>query len=319
MQKAKTFGSKSKKQKHLSFFGFYCVLIANYNSQTLHRYIITMARVCKSACNMPEFTASDIVFCSTCAEPCHIKCYGLTHAQARLILEHANIQFRCEFCLNNKNDIATSLRDLKISVDGLHNTFQQQQLPDNTPKRRKPALTMANSYMSQATPTQVQKVQSITGTSSAAAVISSVEARKLVFISQLDPSTPESNIIQHVQNQLGDINISLKVNALIPRGKNITDIDFISFKLSLPESYFNKVVNASFWPKGVLVREFINYNRPFHHRSVSLLPPAQPPTPFLAPLASPATPATPITPGPEAASDVPIPTISKRTSRSSNK
>lgn len=48
----------------------------------------------------------------------------------------------------------------------------------------------------------------------------------------------------------------IKVTKLVPRGKNLTDLSFVSFKITICKSYSKVVSDAWYWPEGITVRLF---------------------------------------------------------------
>lgn len=84
-----------------------------------------------------------------------------------------------------------------------------------------------------------------------------VPPRKTVFISRLSADTSVEQISQYLRLHAVDFNASdwkvLKFNYSEPR-------DISSFRIIVPERLFRVLVNQSFWPPGVLVREFVPRN-----------------------------------------------------------
>lgn len=84
-----------------------------------------------------------------------------------------------------------------------------------------------------------------------------VPPRKTVFLSRLASDTTVNDIgdfIRSNYSEIGDDIAIFKFNNSQPR-------DISSFKISVPGKFFNDIVNKSFWPEGVLVREFVHRDR----------------------------------------------------------
>lgn len=90
----------------------------------------------------------------------------------------------------------------------------------------------------------------------------SVGATKEVYISKLDRDTTENDIIDFLKDAkvLSDTN-SIKCVKLIKVGADISRMNWVSFKLVVPESLFDSIVDRSVWPPTVAVREFVNVPR----------------------------------------------------------
>lgn len=124
------------------------------------------------------------------------------------------------------------------------------------------------------TPTGRTKT-TITGSNVNENELLAVEIRKSIFVSQLNPSTSEESIVKYVKRCLNDTDNKLKIQAvaLVPKEKNRNELNFISFKINIPESSFEAVLKPELWPQGVVVREFVIDNNRRHRPSGFFLPP----------------------------------------------
>lgn len=250
-----------------------------------------MARSCSDECSRP---LDSIVKCFACAGICHSTCYNLNKTVIKAISEIPNLMFLCDACNINKAAIAAggpqaavisqtegntdnasiinAICDLKNMVVGLQDKMSKLEKPPIIPSYRsilageqstrgsaKRPRFGDNAY---STPTNRPK-NTIIGTNVNANELSSVEARKWVFVSQLHPSTTDQSFGDYVKKRLNDQDNSLKIQAfaLVPKDRDRSELNFISFKLNIPESSFDAVLNPDIWPKGVIVREFINDQR----------------------------------------------------------
>lgn len=86
----------------------------------------------------------------------------------------------------------------------------------------------------------------------------SVEMRKEVVASQLHTSTTEEELCAYLKevHSLSDAPNAFRCKMLLPNGKKIEDLDWISFKISVTESVYDKVMLSGNWPRGVTVRDF---------------------------------------------------------------
>lgn len=94
-----------------------------------------------------------------------------------------------------------------------------------------------------------------------------VPPRKIVFISRLSHDTSVEKISAYLKTkcaEFNDIDCNVfKFNYSQPR-------DIASFKIIVPLKLFNIVANESFWPSGVLVKEFVPRDRPRRFRNIDL-------------------------------------------------
>lgn len=76
------------------------------------------------------------------------------------------------------------------------------------------------------------------------------------YVTPFDPDQDEEGVMKHVMD-ISNINSSLiKVTKLVPRGKNIEDLSFVSFKVTICKSVSRVVGDAWYWPDGISVRPF---------------------------------------------------------------
>lgn len=85
-----------------------------------------------------------------------------------------------------------------------------------------------------------------------------VPPRKTIFISRLSHDTPVGSLVDYIKQHCKDYNDKdckvFKINYYQPR-------DISSFKIVVPEKLFHTIVTETFWPAGVLVKEFIPRDR----------------------------------------------------------
>lgn len=70
--------------------------------------------------------------------------------------------------------------------------------------------------------------------------------------------------------KLSDDDNSLRCSFLIPAGRKVEDLDYLSFKIGVPESMFSMLLRPELWPKGVRIRAFVPRTRV--HNTASFLP-----------------------------------------------
>lgn len=86
-----------------------------------------------------------------------------------------------------------------------------------------------------------------------------VPPRRTVFISRLSADTTADKVACYIKSHCPELNGSdvkvFKFNSSQPR-------DISSFKVLVPDKIFETLVHNSFWPQGILVKEFIFRDRP---------------------------------------------------------
>lgn len=94
-----------------------------------------------------------------------------------------------------------------------------------------------------------------------------VPPRKTIFISRLSHDTPVGSLVDYIKQNCKDYNDTdcrvFKINYSQPR-------DISSFKIVVPEKLFHTIVTDSFWPAGVLVKEFIPRDRQVRTTRINL-------------------------------------------------
>lgn len=89
------------------------------------------------------------------------------------------------------------------------------------------------------------------------------ENSRCIYITPFKPTTDSSEIISHLKS-FGVIREFIdKINCvkLISDKVNQNKLSFVSFKLFVPDEYFNLVADKSIWPQGISVKEFENRSK----------------------------------------------------------
>ena len=94
-----------------------------------------------------------------------------------------------------------------------------------------------------------------------------VPPRRTVFVSRLSADTSVDRIANYIKSHSPSFNDN---DCKVLKFNNFQNRDISSFKIIVPEMMFNILVKQSFWPMGVLVREFIHRDRPRRSVPVNL-------------------------------------------------
>lgn len=102
-----------------------------------------------------------------------------------------------------------------------------------------------------------------------------VEPRKLLVASLFHPSTEADHLATFLK---GKLNIATESNEvrifkLVAAGKDLSTLDYVSFKIDVPRNRFNELLSPLIWPRRVRVREFEHRPRKSRGNAVFLIPP----------------------------------------------
>lgn len=87
-----------------------------------------------------------------------------------------------------------------------------------------------------------------------------------MYLSGFDPKATEDDIRQLVQSNL-NTNETVDVRKLVPKGRNLDELTFVSFKVGVVPSLQDAALSSASWQKGITFREFDFQTRgPFQFR-----------------------------------------------------
>lgn len=227
------------------------------------------------------------------------RCSGLTKVAIKNVSEFPNMKFYCNGCMAfSCTEFSSSLEGVKASIMNLSETVSESTKnivslitrPSNcnpvsivVPEISSPAVKGMRVDDLQGTPMSSQRNNCVVG-SVEDSVIRTIEQRKLVIASLFHPSTKEDELCKYIRNglHLDESDKSIRCNLLLPAGRKLEELDFVSFKVSVPESMYLSLFEPSLWPKGVKVREFMHRNKTLTKRNFGhFLPPLVPTIPVV--------------------------------------
>lgn len=235
----------------------------------------------------------DAVKCafSSCGNIYHMKCVGLSRSIFNTISNSNNIKFICDNCLNylivptcgaaaaapSVTSLAEELADIKSSIKEISSVLVNAATPwpalsdkmGEKSKRSRLDMVMDELPVS---PAPTRTMADVIVGSGDVGGLRTVEPRKFILASMLDPSTTPEELVVFLNEKLSLPKASTitRVTRLVPAGVDVNTLDYISFKISIPSSHYDLLMSANMWPKGVTVREF--EQRPRKARSVGFLP-----------------------------------------------
>lgn len=229
------------------------------------------------SCGQCSVTLSAVVCESiTCVGPCKLpicrSCSGLTRSAVKVALDCVNLHFYCDKCNPYSiKEVSDALKEVKESIGKLNEvlsnatklnsgTVMSPMFPPihfesgSTSALKRRRVDNSSSTQRSASPNRGIIVGSCT-----TATLQTVESRKCVVASMLHPTTKIDDLTKYLSKALNlpDGDSSLRCSLLLPAGRDIKDLDFISFKIGMPESKFSLLLSPEIWPRGVKVRPFI--------------------------------------------------------------
>lgn len=99
-----------------------------------------------------------------------------------------------------------------------------------------------------------------------------VPPRRTVFISRLSADTSVEKVESYIRSRCGEFN---QMDCRVFKFNFSQQRDIASFRAIVPSRIFETLVSQSFWPPGVLVREFVPRDRPRRVAAIDLHPPSK--------------------------------------------
>jgi hypothetical protein len=96
------------------------------------------------------------------------------------------------------------------------------------------------------------------GTADTDGQITAAEDKKTFVISRVHPATTSDGIINYIKERTGIENIRCQL--MLAKGRTISDVDFVSFKICAAEADYAELMRPEVWPAKVLVRDFVKSN-----------------------------------------------------------
>jgi hypothetical protein len=97
------------------------------------------------------------------------------------------------------------------------------------------------------------------GTADGVSQLNAVEEKKLFVISRVHPRTTTENIVEYIKEKTGIDDVRCQL--MLAKGRTVSDVDFVSFKISATEADYAVLMKPEIWPAKVLVRDFMQSNR----------------------------------------------------------
>ena len=81
---------------------------------------------------------------------------------------------------------------------------------------------------------------------------------KAIFVTRLDPHLTPKKVLNYIKSKGVDTSESeIDCRKLVKLGQNLDELSFCSFKISTNDELFKVLLDTSFWPSSVGIREFV--------------------------------------------------------------
>lgn len=84
---------------------------------------------------------------------------------------------------------------------------------------------------------------------------------KAIFVTRLDPHLTPEKVLNYIKSKGVDANeSSIECRKLVKLNQDLNELSFCSFKLSTNDELYQTLINPSFWPPSVGIRDFVAVN-----------------------------------------------------------
>lgn len=94
-----------------------------------------------------------------------------------------------------------------------------------------------------------------------------------LYLSGLNPLITDDDV-QKIVCRCLNVPAPTDVIRLVPKGKDVAELSFVSYKISLDPDMKIKALDSSSWPVGLLFREFVNQPKNWHRQTARRTPEA---------------------------------------------
>lgn len=250
-----------------------------------------MTSKCNS-CNNAILNADFISCAGACKEMFHIKCVAVNKSMLNAVNTCPNIHWYCHECNGGNRNISVSIDRVIASIGSLTNSLSSDLI-----QFVNGFSTLTENLMSAISLPTRSDGQSLTASPkkcSHEGNVRSCNGDLLSTSTSLERSSCESNIesfhcaesiksnmtydrkplrsvvasnigkdmtLDYLTDYLADeLNIdkeNLSLSLLIPTGRTIDDLEFLQYKITVPEDKYNSIICSNSWPSNVHIRDFV--------------------------------------------------------------
>lgn len=266
-----------------------------------------MSKLVCNSCNddIESTEASITVSCFVCEKSYHgFTCIGLSKPQLRMIKEVKGLLWNCAHCsissfpkfvcnklseiskkdtpansqeaiLTRLDHLSSEMEKLKKNVDSISTSDFDIPIGGKRPRTGQPRpLTprVLGAPFEWPKPTISNDHQAIKGTNIESTSLKVVEVPIFFHVSRFSTTTTEEELKSWLSIKLQlTSDQSIKCTKLIPKGRDLSALEFISFKIGASKELEEKIMDPSVWPTNITVRPF--EKRAFLQRSYPSIPP----------------------------------------------
>lgn len=237
-----------------------------------------MASLC-AKCQTEILNAEFIECDGACCSKFHTKCVAINKTTFNAITSCPNIYWYCHSCIEVKNsqNVTNIKDDMNEMMKSLTNclmtgfAMMTEKIVENVSSRTCVTVNSTNDSSRKrrrddddnATPVAARRrfIGRSNDKNSSCAVanaddIPQGESRKSLVVWNIDKNISSDHIVDYLAGVLEIVKESIRVTPLTPSGRNINDLTFMQYRVSVPTSIYHRALSGTTWPKGVRVREF---------------------------------------------------------------
>lgn len=259
-----------------------------------------MSKLVCNSCAEDIGEASLTVTCFVCEKPYHgLACIGLSKQHLKFIKDVKGLLWSCENCalttfpkyvcnklseissndsslksqdeiLNRIDSMSLELSNLKKNVDALNISEIDYPIGGKRLRSGKPSTPSNNTTsFTWPKPSSSSSTTAVIGTNLESTTLKVIEAPMYFHVSRFSTETSETELESWISTKLNLTDDQhVKCTKLVPKGRELSSLEFISFKVGIPSGLEKKVMDASVWPTNITVRPF--EQRGFLQRTYSL-------------------------------------------------
>lgn len=246
--------------------------------------------ICSSCTEDIESSETNLmVTCFACEKHFHgFSCIGLSKPQLKTIKEVRGVLWNCEHCsvstftkfvchklseisekvpvVNDQDAILSRLDLLTSEMDKLKKNVDSLSTSDldipggkrsRTGQPRPLTPRFPGSRFEWPKASTSNDTQAITGTNVDSTSLKAVEIPSFFHVSRFNPTTTEEELKSWISKKLEITDDqSIKCWRLIPKGRELSNLEFISFKIGVLKELEVKIMDPSIWPTNITVRPF---------------------------------------------------------------
>lgn len=235
-------------------------------------------------CNKSFGATALVVKCEKCSNEFHGTCLGVNKTLFNSVQQSSNVFILCNDCSSLFNSFLSGTTDshneTSSQTTAVSDSAHLQRLEDQIRKNHEMIEKIGdyifnkkkteNDYVLSQQQQQYRNVvpskkysDVVIGNAVASSddvEIVAVEPKKWIFVSRIDAATDDETFKKFVSNKGIDDAVCIRMT---PKFRDNMQPPYISYKIGVSSTDFKGLMEPSFWPKGLLVKEFeMRYRRP---------------------------------------------------------